>query len=79
MANPAYCRDFQYVPCDVEDRMSIIKSDEKDEEFDHEQSDIVSILMNMAFFPDHVIKGFTIKLGFSKNFIQLHSDEQKKQ
>lgn len=56
--------------------MNIIKSDEIDETYDHEQSDIVSILMNMAFFHDYVIERFTTKLGFSKDF--KRADDQHK-
>lgn len=56
--------------------MNIIKSDEMDETYDHEQSDIVSILMNMGFFHDYVIERFTMKLGFSKDF--KRADDQHK-
>lgn len=47
-----------------------------DETYDHEQSDIVSILMNMGFFHDYVIERFTMKLGFSKDF--KRADDQHK-
>jgi len=70
LANPSYYRDFQYVCCDVPDRTTLIKSDEKDQSNDNEQSDIVSIILNLAFLPEYVSERFHFESGFSKNFIQ---------
>jgi len=56
------------VPCDVPDRTNLIKSDEINEENDMEQSDMVSILLNLAFVPEFVAGKFEFKNGFSKEF-----------
>jgi hypothetical protein len=55
LANPLYYRDFQYICCDVPDRDQLIKDDDDDDENDCEQSDLVSILLNMAYIPEEVI------------------------
>ena len=38
------------------DRNTLIKDDDDDDENDCEQSDLVSILMNMAYIPEGVIE-----------------------
>jgi len=68
LANPLYSRDFQYISCDVPDRDNLIKDDDEDEDNDCEQSDIVSILLNMGFIPDEVIQEFSFQTGFHKKF-----------
>lgn len=55
LANPLYYRDFQYICCDVPSRNTLIKDDDDDEDNDCEQSDIVSIVLNMAYIPDEVL------------------------
>jgi len=39
----------------VPNRNELIKDDDSDDENDCEQSDIVSILLNMAYIPEEVI------------------------
>lgn len=56
LANPIYYRDFQYICCDVPDRATLIKDDDDDEDNDCEQSDIVSIILNLAYIPEYVGK-----------------------
>jgi hypothetical protein len=68
LANPLYYRDFQYICCDVPDRNNLIKDDDEDEDNDCEQSDIVSIILNMAYIPDDVILEFSFETGFHKKF-----------
>lgn len=68
LANPTYFRDFQYVCCDVPDRDTLIKNDEEDDENVCEQSDLVSILLNMAYIPEEVINCFSFQSGFHKVF-----------
>jgi len=68
LANPLYFRDFQYICCDVPDRNTLIKDDDEDEGNDCEQSDIVSIMLNLAFIPEMVTAKFQFKQGFSKEF-----------
>lgn len=68
LANPLYSRDFQYVCCDIPDRNELIKDDDDDDENDCEQSDLVSILLNMAYIPEEVISHFSFEAGFYKTF-----------
>jgi len=68
LANPLYYRDFQYICCDVPDRDNLIKDDDEDEGNDCEQSDIVSIVLNMAFIPEEVLEAFKFETGFHKDF-----------
>lgn len=68
MANPLYYRDFQYICCDVPDRDNLIKDDDDDEGNDCEQSDIVSVVLNMGYVPDEVFSAFNFATGFHKQF-----------
>lgn len=68
LANPLYFREFQYVCCDVPDRNLLIRDDDDDDDNDCEQSDIVSILLNMAFIPEQVIEEFHFETGFHETF-----------
>ena len=52
LANPLYARDFSYISCDVPNRSDLIKDDDSDEENDCEQSDLVSIILNLAYIPE---------------------------
>ena len=71
LANPLYYRDFQYVCCDEPDRDELIRDDDSDDENDCEQSDLVSILLNMAYIPEEVIAQFKFEVGFYKSFKPL--------
>jgi len=68
LANPLYYRDFQYICCDVPDRDNLIKDDDDDEGNDCEQSDMVSIILNMGYIPDEVLSNFRFETGFNKKF-----------
>jgi len=68
LANPRYYRDFQYICCDVPDRNTLIKDDDDDEENDCEQSDMVSIILNLAYVPEFVVEKFSFTTGFHKKF-----------
>jgi len=61
-----YYRDFYYICCDVPDRNTLIKDDDEDEGNDCEQSDIVSLMLNLAFVPEFVAEKFAFESGFSK-------------
>ena len=50
------------------DRDLLIKDDDDDDDNDCEQSDIVSILLNMAYIPEEVIEAFHFESGFHKEF-----------
>jgi hypothetical protein len=43
------------VPCDVPDRDKLIRDDDDDDENDCEQSDLVSIILNMAYIPEEIM------------------------
>ena len=68
LSNPLYYRDFNYICCDVPDRDTLIKDDDDDEGNDCEQSDIVSIVLNMAYVPEEVLEVFKFESGFHKKF-----------
>jgi len=44
----------------------LIKDDDDDEGNDNEQSDIVSIMLNLAFLPEKLVEKFRFESGFSK-------------
>jgi len=68
LANPAYYRDFQYLPAITEDRDSLVVDDDDEEGNDFEQSDMVALLMSMAFIPEDVFKKFNFTKGFLEPF-----------
>jgi len=68
LANPMYYRDFQYICCDVPDRATLIKDDDDDEENDCEQSDLVPLILNVAYIPEEVSQKFHFATGFHKQF-----------
>lgn len=59
LANPQYFDDFQYVPCNVEDREKYIIDDDTDEDNDAIQSDIVRLALNLAFLKEETAKNFS--------------------
>jgi hypothetical protein len=71
LANPHYSRDFQYISCDTPDRDKLIKDDDDDDENDCEQSDLVAILLNMAYIPEEIMEQFKFENGFNKTFKPL--------
>lgn len=64
LANPRYYRDFQYICCNVANRDALIVDDDEEEGNDCEQSDMVSILLNLAYIPDFAADHFTFEKGF---------------
>lgn len=58
LANPYYIKDFNYITVDVPDRESLIVDGDDDEGNDCEQSDMVSILLNLAYVRQTVAKSF---------------------
>ena len=54
MCNPAYVEDFAWLGPHVKDRGLYIKDLVNDEEKNHYQSDVVSVLMNLGSIPDFV-------------------------
>jgi hypothetical protein len=68
LANPLYARDFSYIDCNVPNRDSLIKDDDDNEDNDCEQSDMVAIVLNLAYIPKQVVEQFSFKTGFSTDF-----------
>ena len=66
LANPAYARAFNYYTVSVRDRVQYIVDDDSDEDNNCEQSDMVSILINMAYCNKEVARSFELSPGFSK-------------
>jgi len=71
LANPLYYRDFSYICCDVSNRNTLIKDDDDNEDNDCEQSDIVGLLLNLAYIPEYIMQKFKFEAGFSTNFKSL--------
>ena len=69
-AKPTYYRDFLYICCDVSDRNTLIKDDDNDKDNDCEQSDMVSIILNLAYIPEFVVEKFSYETSFHKKFRQ---------
>ena len=65
LANPNYVRDFNYITASVEDRADYIVDGDSDEENDCEQSDMVSILINLGFLKQEVARTFQFGQGYS--------------
>ena len=68
LANPAYVREFNYFTASMADRSDYVVDDDSDEENDCEQSDMVSILINLAYAKQEVARSFEFKPGYSKTF-----------
>jgi hypothetical protein len=51
-----------------DDRKELIVDDDDDEGNDTEQSDIVSIMLNLAYIPESVAEKFKFETGFNKKF-----------
>lgn len=49
LRNPAYHQDFQYFAADLDDRASYIIDDDDNEDNDTAQSDLVRMVLNLAF------------------------------
>ena len=64
LANELYLDDFQYFSAALEDRAEYIKDDDEDESNDNAQSDLVKMILNLAFLSEERAKKFT----FDKNF-----------
>lgn len=65
LANPRYARDFSYISCNVPNRPDLIKDDDDNEDNDNEQSDIVAIVLNLAYIHPNVASKFKFVSGFS--------------
>jgi hypothetical protein len=74
LANPLYLDDFQYFSADREDRKTCIIDDDDDEDNDNAQSDLVRVVLNLAYLTKAQAEDFT----FSKDAYShiLHTTKQ---
>ena len=76
LANPKYERDFNYFPASMEERENFIVDGDDAEGNDCEQSDMVSILINLAYIKSHVAERFRFAPGYSGSFREaMKADE----
>lgn len=68
LANPLYLDDFQYFSPSMPDREKYIIDDDEDEDNDNAQSDLVKMILNLAFLTEKQAREFT----FSKNAYKTH-------
>lgn len=77
LASEQYAKDFQYFsPALGEERNCYIKDDDEDEGNDMMQSDIVKIILNLAFLPISLAESFTFDKEFYKK-AKSHKDHDK--
>jgi len=81
LASEQYAKDFQYYsPALGEERNSYIKDDDEDEDNDMMQSDIVKIILNLAYMPISIAKSFTFDKDFYKKAKNhTHGENEKKE
>jgi len=68
LANPLYLDDFQYFSPSMEDREKYIIDDDEDEENDNAQSDLVKMILSLAFLTEDKAANFS----FSKESYGAH-------
>jgi len=61
LANPLYMDDFQYVAVNVPDREKQIIDDDSDEDNDALQSDLVRVVLNLAYMDEDRVNDFDLK------------------
>ena len=78
MANPIYARQFNFIEVNVPSREDLIVDGDDDEGNDCEQSDMVQVLLNIAFAPRAVVKDFVFGPGISIAFKEAMSNSMLK-
>jgi hypothetical protein len=68
LANPLYLDDFQYFSPSMQDREKYIIDDDDDEDNDAVQSDLVKVILNLAFLTEKQAKVFS----FDKQAYKQH-------
>ena len=68
LANPYYSRRFNYIDVNVPSRSDLINDGDDDEGNDCEQSDMVQVVLNIAFAPRSIVKDFVFGPGISTTF-----------
>jgi len=66
LANPAYMEAFAYISINTPNRDELIVDDDDNEDNDCEQSDMVQLILNLAFISDGFVKQITFGPGISK-------------
>jgi len=59
LANPLYLKGFQYYSPAMPNRSDYIIDDDEDEGNDNAQSDLVKIVLNLAFLTDQAARAFS--------------------
>ena len=77
LANPLYARQFGYIEVNVPSREALIVDGDDNEDNDCEQSDIVQLLLNVAFAPRTVVKDFKFGPGLSVDFKRAMDRQMK--
>jgi hypothetical protein len=78
LANPTYSRAFNYIECNIPvARGDLIQDGDDDEGNDCEQSDMVVLMLNMAFAPRKVMKSMTFGPGISQTFKKAIAENSK--
>jgi hypothetical protein len=70
LANQKYEREFNYFPTDMKDREDFIVDGDDQEGNDCEQSDMIAILINLAYVKQEVASNFRFGPGYSATFKQ---------
>lgn len=77
MCNPAYVEDFAWLGPHVKDRELYIKDMYNDQNLNQQQSDIVSVMMNLGSIPDFVASRIELNRSFTTDFMG-HMDTYKR-
>lgn len=79
LASEQYAKDFQYFsPALGEERKEYIKDADEDEDNDMMQSDLVKIVLNLAYLPPSLARTFTFDKSFYKQAkSHSHNDKEK--
>lgn len=71
MCNPVYVEGFAWLGPHVKDRGLYIKDCDDDPDNNHQQSDVVSVLMNLGSIPDFVASKINLGATFATDFMGL--------
>ena len=67
LANPAYAQAFAYISVNTPDRANLIVDDDDNEDNDCEQSDMVNLVLNMAFISDSIVRECVFGAGLGQS------------
>ena len=76
VANPDYTHAFAYVPTANPRRSELIVDDDDNEDNDCEQSDMVAMILNLAFMKEEAAREMTFGTGMS-NVVKSNSEQLK--